>query len=51
MGIVTETNLFDAFLEHFGVRRGGIRVTVRAEDKPGRLRPWPTASGISGAMS
>ena len=37
IGIVTETNLFDAMLEHFGSRSGGVRVTLSAEDKPGQL--------------
>lgn len=37
VGIITETNLFDALLEHFGIRKGGVRVTLKAEDKPGQL--------------
>lgn len=37
VGIVTETNLFDAMLEHYGARLGGVRITVAAKDQPGQL--------------
>ncbi len=37
IGIITETNLFRMFLELFGARRAGIRLTVCLPDKPGEL--------------
>ena len=37
VGIITETTLFRIFLELFGARRAGIRVTVSVPDKPGEL--------------
>jgi len=37
VGIITETNLFRIFLELFGARRAGIRLTVSVPDKPGQL--------------
>lgn len=37
VGIITETNIFDAFTDLLGVRDNGSRVTVAAEDTPGSL--------------
>ncbi|MBE3038889.1 MAG: CBS domain-containing protein [Chloroflexi bacterium] len=37
VGIVTETNLFRVFLELFGARTPGVRLTARVEDVPGKL--------------
>lgn len=37
VGIVTETNLFDAFVDMMGLRRPGSRLTVEVEDRPGQL--------------
>ncbi len=37
VGIITETDLFRIFLELFGARRAGIRLTVCMPDKPGEL--------------
>lgn len=37
MGIITESDIFDAFVDMLGLRRGGVRVTVRVEDRPGVL--------------
>jgi acetoin utilization protein AcuB len=37
VGIITETNLFRIFLELFGARRAGVRLTVSMKDKPGQL--------------
>lgn len=36
-GIITETDLFKAFLELMGAREKAIRVTALIEDKPGQL--------------
>ena len=37
VGIITETNIFDAFTDLLGVKENGSRVTVAAEDTPGSL--------------
>jgi acetoin utilization protein AcuB len=37
VGIITETDLFNIFLELFGARSEGIRVTVEVLDQPGKL--------------
>ncbi|HHV55710.1 MAG TPA: CBS domain-containing protein [Firmicutes bacterium] len=37
VGIVTETNLFDALVDMMGLRRPGSRITVAASDRPGVL--------------
>lgn len=37
VGIITETDIFAAFLEMFGVSRGGLRLTLELPDKPGAL--------------
>ncbi len=45
VGIITETNLFRIFLELFGARRAGVRLTVSVPDKPGQL------AGLAKAIS
>jgi len=45
VGIITETNLFRIFLELFGARRAGIRLTVSMPDRPGQL------AGLAKAIS
>lgn len=37
VGIVTESNIFDAFVELLGVRSTGSRLTVEMNNKPGTL--------------
>ncbi|MCC6147819.1 MAG: CBS domain-containing protein [Anaerolineaceae bacterium] len=37
VGIITETNLFNVFLELFGARKPGVRVAVLVPDIPGKL--------------
>jgi acetoin utilization protein AcuB len=37
VGIITETDLFNIFLEMLGARCAGVRVTVEVLDKPGKL--------------
>lgn len=37
VGIITETNIFDAFIDLLGVRDAGTRITIETEDKPGVL--------------
>lgn len=37
VGIITETNIFDAFIDILGVKEAGSRVTLEVMDKPGVL--------------
>ncbi len=37
VGIITETDLFKIFLELFGAREIGVRVTALVDEKPGQL--------------
>jgi acetoin utilization protein AcuB len=37
VGMITETDIFTAFLEMFGVTRGGLRLTLELPDKHGAL--------------
>jgi acetoin utilization protein AcuB len=37
VGIITETDLFRIFLELFGARCAGVRLTVSLNDRPGQL--------------
>jgi len=37
VGIITETDLFKVFLDLLGAREIGVRVTIRIEDKTGKL--------------
>lgn len=37
VGIITETNIFDAFIEIMGLKEEGCRISLEAEDKPGVL--------------
>ncbi|NLY29698.1 MAG: CBS domain-containing protein [Firmicutes bacterium] len=37
VGIITETNIFDAFVDSMGLRSNGIRLALETEDKPGVL--------------
>ena len=46
VGIITETDIFKAFLEVFSARDAGIRLTIELENKPGTLSK--VASAISG---
>src|SRR5512140_2471687 len=45
IGIITETNLFRIFLEMFGARCAGVRLTVSMTDRPGQL------AGLTRAVS
>ncbi len=35
VGIITESDIFDAFIDLLGFRDAGSRITVQAEDAPG----------------
>ncbi|HOJ09327.1 MAG TPA: CBS and ACT domain-containing protein [Clostridiales bacterium] len=37
VGIITETNIFDAFIDLLGFRESGTRICVEVEDSPGIL--------------
>ena len=37
VGIITETNIFDAFIDSMGLRSTGARISLEMEDKPGML--------------
>ncbi|NLY51779.1 MAG: CBS domain-containing protein [Firmicutes bacterium] len=37
VGIITETNIFDAFVDSMGLRSNGIRLALEAEDRAGVL--------------
>lgn len=43
IGIITETDLFKIFLELFGARHSGVRVTALVPDVPGELAALTTA--------
>lgn len=37
VGIVTESDIFKLFIDHYGARRPGIRVTALVADMPGKI--------------
>jgi acetoin utilization protein AcuB len=37
VGIITETDLFHVFVNAFGARRSGVRITLIVTEKPGQL--------------
>lgn len=37
VGIITENNIFDAFIELMGVRSSGARITIELDDEPGHI--------------
>ena len=37
VGIITDTDLFHVFLNAFGARQPGLRITLTMQDKPGQL--------------
>lgn len=49
VGIITETNIFDAFVDLLGVREAGTRITLEVEDKPGVLADVTEVIGDYGA--
>ena len=48
VGIITETDIFKAFLEVFSARDSGIRLTIELENKPGTLSKLATAISALG---
>ncbi|NLM74615.1 MAG: CBS domain-containing protein [Clostridiaceae bacterium] len=49
VGIITESNIFDAFIELLGFREPGTRLTVEAEDAPGIMSNLTRIIGDYGA--
>lgn len=37
VGVITESDIFDAFIDLMGLHRGGARLTIRLEDRVGAL--------------
>lgn len=37
VGVITESDIFDAFIDLMGLRRGGARLTIELEDRVGAL--------------
>jgi acetoin utilization protein AcuB len=48
VGIITETDLFKAFLEFMGARQKAIRVTATVPDQPGELAKVTKAISTNG---
>ncbi len=38
VGVITESNIFDAFIDLLGLKRAGTRLTIEVDDRPGILR-------------
>lgn len=49
VGIITETNIFDALIEIMGIKEDGCRIDLEAEDKPGVLADITRVIGDLGA--
>jgi acetoin utilization protein AcuB len=47
-GIITETDLFRFFVNAFGARRPGIRITLHVAEKPGQLEKLTHAVAVKG---
>ncbi|MCL1837591.1 MAG: CBS domain-containing protein [Treponema sp.] len=43
VGIVTDTDLFHAFVNAFGARHNGVRITINFKEKPGQLAAFAGA--------
>jgi acetoin utilization protein AcuB len=48
VGIITDTDIFEAMLELLGARREGVRLTVHLPDRPGALAKVSGALGAQG---
>lgn len=49
MGIITESDIFDSFIELLGFREQGTRLTIEADDAPGILSRLTAIFGEQGA--
>ena len=48
VGIITESDLFEAFVDMFGARYKGVRVTLTLAEKPGQLAIFTKAIADKG---
>ena len=48
VGIVTDTDLFHAFVNAFGARHRGVRITINFREKPGQLAVFARAVAREG---
>jgi acetoin utilization protein AcuB len=48
VGIVTDTDIFHAFVNAFGARHQGVRITVNFDEKPGQLAKFASAIAEKG---
>lgn len=49
VGIITESDIFDSFIELLGFREPGTRLTIEADDAPGIMSSLTSIIGKSGA--
>lgn len=49
VGIITESDIFDAYIDLLGSREIGTRITIQAEDIPGNLSKLTNLVSITGA--
>ena len=49
VGIITESDIFDSFIELLGFREPGTRLTIEAEDAPGIMSVLTSIIGKFGA--
>jgi len=48
VGIITDTDIFHFFVNAFGARHNGIRITINFREKPGQLATFATAVAEKG---
>ena len=48
VGIITDTDLFHEFINMFGARHKGVRITLNFDEKPGQLAKFTTAVAEKG---
>jgi acetoin utilization protein AcuB len=48
VGIVTDTDIFHAFVNAFGARHQGVRITVNFDERPGQLAKFTSAIAEKG---
>jgi len=49
VGIITESDIFDSFIELLGFREFGTRLTIEADDEPGMMAKLTSIFGMYGA--
>jgi acetoin utilization protein AcuB len=48
VGVITDTDLFHVFINAFGARHSGIRITLNISEKPGQLGKFASLVGEKG---